>query len=205
VIGGECLNSRYGRVDNLFVAQVVAEHVEECRRRIHGLEYATAVIIVESNLAGVAETLYNDLRHTIQLQNHAFMFEERSQSGGDRDRQGSRTTHQNKAEMVRLLNEFYLEPRALRIHAQFVTTQIETCPLEDFRLELVKELRLFKAIKKRGFGPDGSTRCDTYYNGKPPHGPGDDLAMALLLAPYNERIFRQDARYATARRLQARR
>jgi hypothetical protein len=184
------------------VAQVVKMHVDRCRSQIRALKHATAIIIPESNLPFAAVELQRELKSGLEaaLDNHLFMLEDGG-GNGRKDLPGSVTTHTKKLEMVDLLIKEYLEPRRICYHDPFLCTLEDDSAVPDsVQLEVTRQLRGFK--QKRRYRPDADDQvvCQIIYTGKEPVGTNDDFVIALLIAVYYERKFRQDARYYNALR-----
>jgi hypothetical protein len=181
------------------VADVVVSHINRCRE-IKGLRNALAVIIPESNLPFAAVELQRELKqYNPRLENHMFMLEDggSSKSTNVKDLPGSVTTHTKKNEMVHLLINQYLQPKQVCFHKPFLVTMEEDSGVPDsVQLEVTRQLRGFK--QKRRYRPDAEdqVKCQIIYTGKEPVGTNDDFVMALLIAVYYEKKFREDPRYA---------
>lgn len=179
------------------MAEVVQLHVEKCRSEIRALRGATAIIIPESNLPFAAVELQRELKNTLKLENHLFMLEDGG--NGRRDLPGSVTTHTKKLEMVNLLIKEYLQLNRVCYHAPFMCTLEDDSAVPDsVQLEVTRQLRGFKQRRRYRTDADDQVACQIIYTGKEPVGTNDDFVIALLIAVYYEKKFREDGRYARA-------
>ena len=176
-----------------YVAEVVYAHVERCRQ-ITALKRALAIIVPESNLPFAAVDLQKELKYTLRLENHMFMLEDGG--NGRKDLPGSVTTHTKKLEMVQLLIKHYLQPQRICYHDPFIVVMDEMAGVEDVQLEVTKQLRGFKQKRRYHTDAEENVACQIIYTGKEPVGTNDDFVMALLIAVYHEKKFREDPRYA---------
>ncbi len=180
------------------MADVVYAHVAKCRA-LSALAHAKVVIIPESNLPFAAVDLQKELKYgnvelcRPPLYNMLFMMEDGGK--GRKDLPGSVTTHTKKLEMVELLIKQYLRPQRICYHNPFLVVMDDMAGVEDVQLECTKQLRGFKQKRRYRQDADEQVVCQIIYTGKEPVGHNDDFVMALMIACYHEKKFREDARY----------
>jgi hypothetical protein len=178
------------------VGRVIKRHVDACRA-LRPLRDAYAIIIPEANLHDALE-VQRAVRNE-GLENAVFMNEDSSGSKRDgvrqRDRPGSVTTHRKKLEMVRLLINNYMKPRAICFAKQFITVEKEACRVDDVEREIVAQLRNFKKKRTTYRDADGIEQFEFIYSGKLTADKQDDFPMCLLIACYHKEIFFDDHRY----------
>lgn len=178
------------------VAEVVQLHVEKCRS-LRALRGATAIIIPESNLPFAATELQRELKDTLKLDNHLFMLEDGG--NGRKDLPGSVTTHTKKLEMVNLLIKDYLQCNRICYHDPFlVMLEDDSAVPDSVQLEVTRQLRGFKQKRRYKQDAEDQVACQIIYTGKEPVGTNDDFVIALLIAVYYEKKFREEGRYVRA-------
>jgi hypothetical protein len=190
MLGAECMNTCH----SLTVAQLVVEHIRQCRRLKH-LTYAMPIVIPESNLPYIAQQLQIDVKRMYN-DKIVFMMEDSGSKMVDKDLPGSMTTHRKKNTMVTLLQNEYLKPGRLSFHRSFVNVKFEELPFDDIKIEIMKELRGFRQKRCYKLDAEGQSICQLIFTGKAPIGQNDDFVMVLLMGCYNEKLFFEDARYS---------
>ena len=181
---------------------MIAAHVTLCRARNQHLRNALAVIIPEANLPFAAVDMCAAMKHQIQLDNHMFVMEDRSQGyrssrsqAPQYDLPGSHTTRAKKAQMMHLITTRYMQPRRICFHQPFMIAEVDRCRVPDLKAEVVKQIRGFCKKLKPRVNHDGCIEQEIVYSGKPPIGSGDDdYVMVLLMAPYHEQRFFENPR-----------
>lgn len=175
-------------------AELVCSHIEEVRR-LPGFSHAMAVVVVESNMAGVSTSVLRHMREK-NVANAIMMREDRVALEGDELRPGSRTTKKNKIAMIEMLRDYMKEGRIM-VHGNFVVSQPEYSMYPNMQAQMIKELQGFTRITK--VNPrDVSQRPSFYYTGKLSGG-RDDFVMSLAINIYHHGVFMTDDKYSVYR------
>lgn len=118
------------------------------RHRVPGMSLASAVVIIESNLPLLAESIKRAIYQ--QAVTHCVVMHEdrkRARPGGvmGEVRAGTRTSNETKGQQVAAMREAF-GFRAVRFHAQFVVAQPEKQPQDEAhpRDNIITELANFK-------------------------------------------------------------
>ena len=181
--------------DPIDVATVMTRHIWDCRQ-LPGLDYALAIITVESNQPHIASQI-EDRVNEIGLEKVLFLMEGHRGRGPYRDMPGSVTTEKNKMRAVETLRDLYLKTGNIRLHKHFVTTYWEVSLDPKNRLSvrdtLVNHLRNYKMkrIPRKDHG--GSIIYELYYSGKWTGDKNDDFVAALLITITAHNAFWTDA------------
>lgn len=154
-----------------------------------------AVVVVESNMAGVATSVLHHMRER-GVPNSIMMREDRVALEGAELRPGSRTTHKNKLIMIDMLSK-YLKSRRILVHKNFVVSQPEMSMYPNMQKQMIEELRGFTRVTKVD-ARDVTKRPTFFYTGKL-NGGRDDFVMSLAINIYHHSIFMTDDKYAMYR------
>ena len=194
-----------GTTDEL--SEGLLEHILAVRRAHVGLRQATAVVVIESNLPLVAESVRRHAEQRPGAGRLCVMAEDlkRSRSGDALGavRAGTRTTRQNKPELVAALANV-LQLRAMRFVEPFVVARLRLQPSTEGapRANILQELADFKVEIRRAKGKNAAYRPpDLIYSGQHP-GSGrarDDYVMALGFVFLLYEVFVQSPMYAAYR------
>jgi hypothetical protein len=173
------------------VSELVVSHIEGVRR-LPGFQHAQAIVNVESNLSGTAIDIARHMAAS-SLSNVAMMREDPVAHAGGEMRPGSRTSVENKPEMVEMLKK-YLDGGRILVHRDFVVSQPEYSRYTDVQEQMIKELRGF--TKFTILNPrNPAQRARVSYHGKI-NGGQDDFVMSLAINIFTHGIFMTDERYA---------
>jgi hypothetical protein len=169
------------------IADAVHKHILAVRKRVAGMQLASAVVILESNLPLLAETIKRTL-YQRSVPRCVVMHEDRKRGrdgAPDEVRAGTRTSRTNKPQMVAALKEV-LAWRAMKMHGQFVVAQPEQQPQDEAhpRDNIVTELENFKVervMRNVSKARRPYVREHLEYSGRHQHGgrARDDYVMAL--------------------------
>ena len=169
-------------LDNVMLGDLVVDHIRACRR-IKGLKDSLSVLMIESNMPGIAQSIMRTIRER-QLVNCVIM---RDKDGNT----GCRTTPQNKPSMVYDTQTIMREKRIV-FHRDFTTFGIDYCPEDDLRDTLIAEMRSFtRTIIPSKTNPDNVSER---FSGKASGGK-DDFVMALMINIYWRKLFLVEERY----------
>lgn len=192
MLGAECMNTCH----SLTVAQLLVEHIYQCRRIKH-LQYAMPVIIPESNLPYIAQQLQMDVRQMYR-ESIVFMMEDAgSRTAMQKDLPGSVTTHRKKNEMVINLQNKYLKLGKVLFNTMFINVRFDELPFDDIQVEIMKQLRGFRQKRCYKLDTEGNSVCQLIFTGKAPVGQNDDFVMVLLIGCYYQQIFFENPIYRT--------
>jgi hypothetical protein len=190
------------------LGQCVAKHIQAVRR-LPAFREATAVVVVESNLPLIAESVRRTLEQS-RVPRILVLCEDRKRARsalGAMDaevRAGTRTTRQNKPEMVAAMTRL-LQMRSLAFHAHFVVAQPERQPVDEphprdnILTELANFKREFKMPKTRTQA--AYVRPTMAYSGRHPGGgrARDDYVMCLGISLLAYELFLASPVYAAYR------
>lgn len=180
--------------DNLKVGELLVSHIQ-ATRRLKGFEQSMAVVIVESNLPGIATDVARHLSGS-RLSNVISMREDREPYHATEIRAGSRTNEQNRVAMIEMFKKRLEEKRVL-IHKDFVVSQPEYSMYPDPEKAMFQQLSGFTLITV--VNPrDVTARPKKVYTGKISGGK-DDAVLSLSDNCYHHAVFMTDERYAMYR------
>jgi hypothetical protein len=177
--------------DSLKVWELIASHIESVRR-LPGFEHAQAILNVESNLAAYATDIARFLAAS-HVGNVVMARQDPIAHSGGELRPGTRTSVDNKPEMIDMLKK-YLDSGRVLVHKNFVVSQPEYSLYPDVQDQMLKELRGFTEFTIL-YPRDAAKRPKVIYHGKI-NGGRDDFVMSLAINVFTFGIFMTDARYA---------
>lgn len=165
-------------------------HIQAVRRQVPGMRDALAVVVLESNLPLLAPTVTRRLEES-SVGRVCVMREDRKRGrdGSELVRAGTRTSRQNKPEMVAAIREVLVQG-ALRFHTKMAVPQAQAPPAPGETAPhpgapLVAQLLAFKREIK--MPRQGSLAPPAiHYTGKPGL---DDMVMALGFILLNHEVF----------------
>jgi hypothetical protein len=180
--------------DNLKVGELLVSHIM-ATRRLKGFELSMAVVIVESNLPGVATDVARHLAQS-HVQNVISMREDREPYHATEIRAGSRTNEQNRVAMIEMFKK-RLEEKHILIHKDFVVSRPEYSMYPDVEAAMFQQLSSFTLITV--VNPrDVTARPKKVYTGKISGGK-DDAVLSLSDNCYHHAVFMTEERYAMYR------
>ena len=175
------------------VGKIIASHIAKCRT-ISFLRNALAVVIVEANMATIAQHIMIAMRE-LRVPRCVFMTEDNDKGAAHQyDLPGSLTTRRTKPEMVILLIEDYMKKQKLVFFRDFVVAEWESSVVDDVKAEFVKQMRNFLRKKKATNQRDGSVIFETFYTGKH-NGGTDDFVLTLMIGVYMHQRFFTNEKY----------
>lgn len=168
--------------DNDVVASIVLEQIRGVRDKILGMHRGRAVLAIESNLITIADEIH---RRVAERTPDVFSIQEDMVPGGagDEARKGTRTTAQNKPNMVEALN-ILLKDGRICFHDKFFTARPDTLGnrYHSARELIRKHLLAFnKHLIRNDRRPHDPPKVK--FSGKGPSS-NDDCTMVLAILAY---------------------
>jgi hypothetical protein len=181
------------------VTTALVQHIEQLRRQLP-FRHATVVLVIESNMVMIADTVRREIEQK-GLRKICIMAQDpkRQHDGTSVMRTGTRTTRTNKPAMVRALAEL-MAMRAIRFAAPFVST-FESPVEMAVRQKVTLEMKCFKRVVHPPRQGARQPQWEATYQGiRADGGPmSDDFMMAIGFILLNREIFFTSPAYSAYR------